>query len=95
MSILLAVHNGAAFLRAKLDSILSLDDAEIKELQPTHFKLDHALSETKSDVHQLSTVENKVVIEEDPEINIELKEKKIDLASVQIRKPLKDRAGSD
>jgi hypothetical protein len=37
--------------------------------------------------------EFKVPLEENPEINIEIKEKKIDLTSIQIRKPTKDRAG--
>ena len=78
-----------------------MDDAEIKELQPTHFKLDHALSELKSESALASgsqpsaPIENKVQFEENPEIKIEIKEKKIDLSAVQIRKPLKDRAGSD
>lgn len=71
----------------EIDSILNLEDIEIKELQPTHFKLESVIVEEKP--------ENKIEIVEDPEINISFKEKDIDMTPIQIRKPTRDRAGSD
>jgi signal transduction histidine kinase len=75
----------------EIDRILSLEDVEIKELQPTHFKINPDLVEEESEL--VAVKEFKVPLEENPEINIEIKEKKIDLTSIQIRKPTKDRAG--
>lgn len=71
----------------EIDNILNLEDIEIKELQPTHFKLENVEAEEKP--------ETKIEIVEDPEINISFKEKNVDMTPIQIRKPSKDRAGSD
>lgn len=73
----------------EIDSILNLEDIEIKELQPTHFKLEHVVAEENPDSKR------QIEILEDPEIKISFKEKSIDQAPIQIRKPTKDRAGRD